>query len=431
LLLQGNLREFNLPNILQLVKMSAKTGSLSIQREKEWGKIFFNRGQIYYAFSAPQAMPLGERLVKAGKITPTQLKEALAEQASSKRSGRLGMILLESGAIDKQVLETAVKEQIEDATFNFFSWTEGDFEFTADETVDNEDIVAEMNVENVIMEGCRRIDEWELIFDQLGSLERVPHLSWDESVEERGEVKLTADEWRVICQMDGRRDINTVLKDSGLDRFHSAKVIYSLFSSGLLTVSEPLIEGIGKGLSVAVRGPIDIYNEVFLNTLTDSNVTKHLRIEIIDDREVEIPIFAATLGADNGQPPGPKMGEEDAGEAAEPETIVFTASVSAPEQAWRRLAGESSAFVLLANANSDDSVRASKRDIEFVKSLGDPPIVVATYLSMGDDAVSTTAIQQILGLGADVPVVSCSLRDRESVTAVVEEALKLVDAKTK
>ena len=59
MLLQGNLREFNLPNILQLVKMSTKTGSLSIQREKEWGKIFFNRGQIYYAFSAPQAMPIG------------------------------------------------------------------------------------------------------------------------------------------------------------------------------------------------------------------------------------------------------------------------------------------------------------------------------------------------------------------------------------
>jgi hypothetical protein len=430
LLLQGNLREFNLPNILQLVKMSAKTGSLSIQREKEWGKIFFNQGQIYYAFSAPQTMPLGERLVKAGKITPAQLKEALAVQASSKRSGRLGMILLETGAIDKAALETAVKEQIEDAAFNFFSWTEGDFEFTADETVDNEDIVVEMNVENVIMEGCRRIDEWELIFDQLGSLERVPHLSWDESLEERGEVKLTADEWRVICQMDGRRDINTVLKDSGLDRFHSAKVIYSLFSSGLLTVSEPLIEGIGKGLSVAVRGPIDIYNEVFLNTLTNSNVTKHLRIEIIDDKEVEIPIFAATLGDEDGEPIGPQVGEESKSDAeGEPDTIVYTASVSAPEQAWRRLAGESSAFVLLANANSDDSVRASRRDVEFVRSLGDLPLVVATYLSMGDDAVPPAMIQKILGLAADVPVVSCSLRDRESVTAVIQAALQLVGAK--
>jgi hypothetical protein len=200
----------------------------------------------------------------------------------------------------------------------------------------------------------------------------------------------------------------------------------------LLTVSEPLIEGIGKGMSVAVRGPIDIYNEVFLNTLTDSNVTKHLRVEIIDDQEVEIPIFAAALGADDGAPAGPQFGEEVHGDAEkEPETIVYTASVSAPEQAWRRLAGESSAFVLLANANSDDSVRASKRDVEFVRSLGDLPLVVATYLSMGDDAVPAATIQKILGLAADVPVVACSLRDRESVAAVIEAALQLVVTKAK
>ena len=32
--------------------------------------------------------------------------------------------------------------------------------------------LVQMDVEHVIMEGCRRIDEWELIFEQLGSLER-------------------------------------------------------------------------------------------------------------------------------------------------------------------------------------------------------------------------------------------------------------------
>ena len=152
-----------------------------------------------------------------------------------------------------------------------------------------------MNVENVIMEGCRRIDEWELIFEQLGSLERVPHLAYSQRVEDRGEITLTAEEWRVIVHIDGRADINVILRDCGLDRFHGAKVIYSLYSSGLITVGEPAIEGIGRGLSVAVRGPIDIYNEVFLNTLTDSNVVKQLRVELIDEKEVEIPVVAGQL----------------------------------------------------------------------------------------------------------------------------------------
>ena len=318
MLLRGNLKEFSLPNVFQLVKMSAKTGCLTLEREGEEGKVFFRDGRIYYASSSPQGIPLGERLVKAGRITTKQLKTALAEQRISEDAGRLGAILIERGAIDRATLEQAVREQIEDVTFNFFSWSDGEFAFAADETFDAEDIVLEMNVENVIMEGCRRIDEWELIFEKLGSLEKVPHLAMSEAVEDAGEVGLTADEWRVVCSIDDRRDIGTVLRECGLDRFNGAKVIYSLFSAGLVSVSDPVIEGLGSRRAVVVRGPIDIYNEVFLNTLTDTGVTEHLRVEMIDEKEVEIPIHAATFCANGG-------GEGD-------ETLVFTTTVGAPEQ---------------------------------------------------------------------------------------------------
>jgi hypothetical protein len=423
LLLQGNLKEFSLPNIFQLVKMSAKTGALTIRREDEWGKIFFRNGLIYYAFSVPTLLPLGERLVKAGAITGDQLKDALAEQKKKgAKGGRLGAILLGKGLLERETLEQAVREQIEDATFNFFSWVDGEFEFGADEEITDEDIVVELNVENVIMEGCRRIDEWELIFEQLGSLERVPHLGCTEGVEERGEVRLTVQEWRVVSHIDGRADINTVLKECGLDRFHGAKVIYGLYSRGLITVSEPMLEGIGQGLSVAVRGPIDLYNEVFLTTLTDANLVKQLRVELIDDIEVEIPVVAGTLPAENG---ARQMVVEE-GAAPPEDVLVFTAAASAPEEGWRRLAGESSAWVLLANANDDDSLRATRSDLEFVRSLGDVPLVVATYVSMAEDAVAVKQVKQLLALDGKVPVVPCQLRDRDSVTGVVRAALELV-----
>jgi hypothetical protein len=417
-LLQGNLKEFSLPNIFQLVKMSAKSGALTIRRGEEWGKIFFRHGLIYYAFSVPQHLPLGERLVKTGAISGEQLKTALAAQKKAGEGARIGAILLGSGIIDRATLEQAVREQIQDTAFKFFSWMEGEFEFSADEQVTDEDILVEMNVENVIMEGCRRIDEWELIFEQLGSLERVPHLAYSQRVEDRGEMSLTAEEWRVIVHIDGRADINVVLRDCGLDRFHGAKVIYSLYSSGLISVSEPAIEGIGQGLSVAIRGPIDIYNEVFLNTLTDSNLVKQLRVEMIDEKEIEIPVVAGQMPSNNGD----EM-EAPADEAV----IVFTAAASAPEQAWRRLAGESSAWVLLANANDQDSLHATRGDLEFVRSLGDVPLVVATYVSMADDELTSKQVAKILGVDAEVPVIPCHLRDRESVTAVVRAALELVE----
>jgi len=415
-LLQGNLREFSLPNILQLVKMSGKSGALTIRREQEWGKIYFRNGLIVYAFSVPQDVPLGERLVRAGKISAAQLRQALAEQEKGGEGVRIGTILLRQGAIDRVTLEAAVREQIADAAFNFFSWPDGTFEFTADESADDQDILVEMNVENVIMEGCRRIDEWELIFEQLGSLERVPRLAWNERVEERGEITLTADEWRVVVHIDGRADMNTILRDCGLDRFHGAKVLYSLFSSGLITVSDPVIEGIGKGLSVAVRGPIDIYNEVFLNTLTDANVVKQLRVELIDDQEVEIPVVAGQVALPDG--------DGDAA-AAGGEVLVFTAPSSVPPEGWRRLAAGSSAWIVLANANDADSVRAARRELDSVRELGEAPVVVATYVSMADEELSPAEVRKLLGVKGDVPVLHCQLRDRESVLEVVRRALDL------
>jgi hypothetical protein len=136
--------------------MSAKSGSLSIRRDGEWGQIFFRNGMITYAYSSPQLLPLGERLVKAGAISKAQLKQALTAQKKSPDAARLGHILLEQGHIDRPTLEQAVREQIQDTAFTFFSWTNGEFEFGAEESPPEEDILVEMSVENVIMEGCRR-----------------------------------------------------------------------------------------------------------------------------------------------------------------------------------------------------------------------------------------------------------------------------------
>jgi len=424
-LLQGNLQEFSLPNIFQLVKMSAKSGSLSIRREGERGRIFFRNGMISYAYSSPQLLPLGERLVKSGAISKTQLKQALAVQKKSPQGARLGSILLKQGHIDRETLEQAVREQIQDTAFTFFSWADGEFEFAAEDTPPEEDVLVEMNVETVIMEGCRRIDEWALIFEQLGSLERVPHLAYGEHVAEEGSLTLTAEEWRVVVHIDGRADINTILRDCGLDRFHGAKVMYSLYSSGLINVSEPVIESIGKGTSVAVRGAIDIYNEVFLNTLTDSNVVKQLRVELIDEKEVEIPIVAGQLSSGNGNGNGGGETGEDA------DVLVFTAASSCPEQAWKRLAGESSAWVLLANANDLDSLRSTKADLQFLKGLGDVPYVVATYMSMAGEELGQKQISKALGLDSATPVLQCQLRDRASVADVVRTALELAAARAR
>ena len=82
--------------------------------------------------------------------------------------------------------------------------------------------------------------------------------------------------------------------------------------------------------------------------------------------------------------------------------------------------------MILANANDVDSLRATRRDLEFVREPGRLPTVVATYVSMGDDGDRRAEVAKTLGLDGTIPVVACQLRDRDSVMAVVDAALQLV-----
>ena len=295
MLLQGSLREFNLPNILQLVKMSASTGALSLRRGDAHGKIFFSGGSICYAFARPQSVPIGQRFVNARHITPAQLREASALQRESSGSGRLGAILVDMGLTDQATLDAMVTEQIQDTVFDFFGWPDGEFEFNDNEVAVDEDIFVEMQVETVIMESCRRIDELEFILEQLGSLESIPRLSCGPAADQTGEIVFAAEEWNVAAHVDGHSDINTVLLDCDYDRFYGAKIMHRLFERGLITIAPPAIWSLEEGLSIGVCGSADAYREVFVATLTGGNVLRHLRTEIVDGRDVDVPVLVGRV----------------------------------------------------------------------------------------------------------------------------------------
>jgi len=407
-LLQGSLQEFNLPNVLNLVKMSAKTGVLSLRRKGEQGLLYFRDGHVYYATLEPQVVPLGERLVRAGRVSREQLDEALAEQKDVAEGIRIGSILVGKGYLERSTLVEAVADQIEEAAFSLLIWTEGEFEFRAGGPAADEEIIVELSVDGVIMDGVRRLDEWDLIISSLGSLQHVPRLAWDEDVVARGGVQLTAEDWRVVSSVDGRRDIGSVIRGCGLNRFAAAKVLYRLANAGLVVMKKAAIEGLEDATAIVVRGPIDFYNEVFLNSLNEETLTRHLLIEVVDDDEVEVPITAVTLPA-----------EEEGGL----EMLVLTMAVGTPEAAWRQLAARCVAAVLLVNANSVESARASITDLVSARAVERLPFVVATYVSVSEEGLPVGGVADTLRLEDAVPVLPCDLHDREEVRAVVQTAL--------
>ena len=67
--LRGNLRDFSLPDVFQLVTFSRKTGVLRIKRQDgAEGSVWFREGDVFFAQSNWHHEPLGERLVRAQRL---------------------------------------------------------------------------------------------------------------------------------------------------------------------------------------------------------------------------------------------------------------------------------------------------------------------------------------------------------------------------
>jgi hypothetical protein len=245
--LEGTLDSFTLPDVFQLLAFTKKSGCLRLRDDAERGRVFFETGQVTYALSSHGRLALGRRLVGAGLVTTEQLQGALAKQQEDRGAGaggaglRLGQYLVEMGAVDEETLATFVREQIQDAVFDLMRWTTGAFSFDQLSEVD-EPIQLSVTVENLIMEGSRRLEEWEQVRRKIPSLDAVVAMAptpGDNGVE----VNLKPEEWRLLSVVDGRRTVGELVELFGQGEFQTCRVLYGLAGAGLLEVRDPDVEG--------------------------------------------------------------------------------------------------------------------------------------------------------------------------------------------
>lgn len=234
--LRGNLKDFSLPDVFQLVQLSGKTGVLRIAGVESEGSIWFRDGEVFFAQSNWRREQLGERLVSAQRITPAALARALELRAVEPEGGRrLGEILVNEGYITQQVLESFVQEQIQDTIFDLMRWDEGDFDFEVLPEVVNEDIGLSVSVENIVMEGSRRLEEWQRIKKKVPSTDMVFKMATAPG-EGTFEISLKPVEWALLLLIDGTRSVRELAVETRSTDFDVARVVYGLFSAGLLEV---------------------------------------------------------------------------------------------------------------------------------------------------------------------------------------------------
>ncbi|MBN2620316.1 tetratricopeptide repeat protein [candidate division WOR-3 bacterium] len=234
--IKGSLAEASLPDVIQLLAYSGKSGCLSVTDGKNFGNIFIKEGKIIYATILNRKQRLGDILVVKQAIDNETLSRALEIQKKNKKK-RLGEILIEIGALDGTTLEHELKEQIEQTIFTMLTWETGYFNFEADLLPSAEEYTVQLSAQELLLEGARRIDEWRKIENKIPPFETV--------LIRKGEVDdipLTTEETKIIDLIDGTRSIDDLLKLSDFDFFETCRTIYGLLSAGLLVKPEKPLE---------------------------------------------------------------------------------------------------------------------------------------------------------------------------------------------
>ncbi|UCE27829.1 MAG: DUF4388 domain-containing protein [Candidatus Coatesbacteria bacterium] len=228
LTLEGKIEDFSIGEIIQVIAMGRKTGTLVIDGAREQISIYFKDGKAVYANPVYQREHLGNILVKHGVITRDDVNDALDLQKELNDRGervRIGPILVSMGVLTNEVLSKYVTAQIKESIYTIMAEKSGSFKFSSDIDMSSRDIVIELDVEETILEGTRLIDAWAIIKDKLVDFDDVYAINANPA--DVGSIQLTIDEWKILTLLDGQRSINDVIEIAKLSRFEVCKTIYN------------------------------------------------------------------------------------------------------------------------------------------------------------------------------------------------------------
>jgi uncharacterized protein DUF4388 len=175
---QGSLAELHLPDIIQLISVSGKTGVFHLVDGALKGQIYLHEGRIVHA----------------------QLDDVSGEEA---------------------VYALAI-------------WNQGEFKF--EPAAPSEVRTISKSNTNLLMEAARRLDEWRVLSKKIPSVEMIPEFVVQESRE--GQINLNTSEWLILSKIDAHRSVKSIAQASGLSVFDASKILYGLIATGLIRLRD-------------------------------------------------------------------------------------------------------------------------------------------------------------------------------------------------
>jgi hypothetical protein len=238
--LSGNLRDFGIADVFQLIGQQRKTGVLELTRGKRRIQLVFDLGRVVMAFPAAgrdgDPDPLGDMMVRCGVLTRERADQATgARRASAQPFARA---VVDRGWLDASQVACVEDLLTRDTIFEVLRWHSGSFDFRAQSVSHDRDPSALLGAEQILMDGLRMIDEWQSFSHQISSRDTVFERSGEfEDYQDRiGTVSAEQLEAArtVFALVDGRRSAHRIIDLSRLGIFDGTRILAELKSADLI-----------------------------------------------------------------------------------------------------------------------------------------------------------------------------------------------------
>lgn len=242
--LEGNLRAFQLPDILRFLAMGKMSGMLTFTSRERTIELTIKDGLITGTWTSDRFPKLGEMLVYNGLISRKHLEDMLESQRDGSGGRMLGELLIENGLVSHEQISAALDLQIREELWELFSWNDGTFKFEHGLRPSQQRSLVMLEIEPLIEESNQHLEQWRVIATSLGDPDLVFRVNPEMAT--LPEVRLPLNTWRVLALINGRHSVQVLIYLAGMGRFETLCALDRLYS---MQIIEPASARAGGGAS--------------------------------------------------------------------------------------------------------------------------------------------------------------------------------------
>jgi hypothetical protein len=229
--LRGNLQDFGIADVFQLIGQQRKTGVLEFQGEAGQVQLCFDRGAVVSAapVGSRAEEALAEMLVRCGRLMREQVERLVPEcDASAQTVPRLAV---SRGWLSQEDLDRIEDLLTRETFFEVLRWESGAFDFRAQPVEHGRRFEALLGAEQILMDGLRMVDEWhsfsefvpdeETVFRKVAGFEEYRQRSQLDASQMRSAE-------RVYQLVDARISVRRIIDLSLLGSFDAVRLLADL-----------------------------------------------------------------------------------------------------------------------------------------------------------------------------------------------------------